>query len=71
MTSPSKAAEYIICPTCGQKATRVGAQDRCDVYVCEFKKYYDEQDGVAPGWRDEPHITRILITAPRNEWKTE
>jgi hypothetical protein len=35
MTSPSKAAEYIVCPTCSKKATRAGAQDACDVYVCE------------------------------------
>jgi hypothetical protein len=36
-TSPSKAIEHIACPTCTKptKATRVGAQDYCDVYVCK------------------------------------
>lgn len=33
MTSPSE----IYCPTCNGKATRVGAQDYCDVYVCAEK----------------------------------
>jgi len=27
--------QEIKCPTCQKKATRVGAQDACDVYVCE------------------------------------
>lgn len=56
MTSPSKAAESIICPTCSAKADRVGAQDSCDVYVCT---------------NDPTHLTRIRVGFPRNEWKTE
>jgi hypothetical protein len=47
-----KALEHIVCPVCQSKATRVGAQDACDVYVC-----------------DAHHVTRVLINAPRNEWK--
>lgn len=38
MTSHSeliRSAEHIICPTCKEKSTRVGAQDYCDVYVCD------------------------------------
>lgn len=38
MTSPSepiRGAEFIVCSTCSERATRVGAQDSCDVYVCE------------------------------------
>lgn len=56
MTSPSKAAEHIVCPECGSKSTRVGAQDACDIYVCT---------------NDATHLTRIRINFPRNEWKNE
>lgn len=37
MNEPIRGAEHIVCPTCKKKATRVGAQDYCDVYVCEDK----------------------------------
>jgi hypothetical protein len=32
-----KAPEHIVCPVCAKMSTRVGAQDYCDVYVCEDK----------------------------------
>lgn len=54
MTSPSeKAPEHIFCPDCEGKSTRVGAQDSCDVYVCES---------------DTSHLTRIKVGAPRKVW---
>lgn len=32
-----KGAECIVCPRCGDKSTRQGAQDYCDVYLCNNK----------------------------------
>ena len=30
-----RGRKYIICPICNERAERVGAQDYCDVYLCE------------------------------------
>lgn len=30
-----RGSERIVCPTCSEKSLRVGAQDECDVYLCE------------------------------------
>ena len=38
MTSHSDliiGTEFIVCPVCNKKSTRVGTQDYCDIYVCE------------------------------------
>lgn len=49
----------IPCPICikvhntQNKATRVGAQDYCDVYVCSV---------------DPTHLTRIKVGTVRTEW---
>ena len=32
---PISGPEFIECPECGLVAKRVGAQDGCDVYVCD------------------------------------
>jgi hypothetical protein len=48
-----KSVPNIVCPICGNKSTRVGAQDYCDVYVCEI---------------DSTHLTRIKVGAVRTEW---
>lgn len=32
-----RGEQYIVCPICSDRAERVGAQDDCDVYVCEQK----------------------------------
>lgn len=55
------SAQSIACPECAKagrrvRAERVGAQDGCDIYVCEAK---------------ETHLLRIRVGDPREAWKEE